>query len=197
MRCTQILLCGAALIAGQFSTAASAQPGAVFGDVTFGEVMVRAAASKILENKTQALAIFNKREEGNFRYGDWYVFCYRAETGEIEGDPAGAKIMDFRDPYDRPVGILIFEASPKQDHKIEAITYMAYRPAPAEQVPFWKKTWLIKVNDLVCGVGDYFFVVGQARTHPEPTRVTEGRSDVGRWSAANGRSHSARLEAAQ
>ena len=197
MRCTRILLCGAALIAGHFSTAASAQPGVVFGDVTFGEVMVRAAASKILENKIQALAIFNKREEGNFRYGDWYVFCYRAETGEIEGDPAGAKLMDLRDPYDRPVGILIFEASPKQDHKIEAITYMAYRPAPAEQVPFWKKTWLIKVNDLVCGVGDYFFVVGQARTHPEPTRVTEGRSDVGGWSAANGRSHSARLEAAQ
>ena len=47
-----------------------------------------------------------------------------------------------------------------QDHKIEAITYMAYRPQPAEQVPFWKKTWLIKVNDLVCGVGDYFLVVG-------------------------------------
>ena len=160
MRCTRILLCGAALIAAHFSTAASAQPGAVFGDVTFGEVMVRAAASKILENKTQALAIFNKREEGNFRYGDWYVFCYRAETGEIEGDPAGAKIMDFRDPYDRPVGILIFEASPKQDHKIEAVTYMAYRPQPAEQVPFWKKTWLIKVNDLVGGVGDYFLVVG-------------------------------------
>ena len=114
MRCTRILLCGAALIAGHFSTAASAQPGAVFGDVTFGDVMVRAAASKILENKTQALAIFNKREEGNFRYGDWYVFCYRAETGEIEGDPAGAKIMDFRDPYDRPVGILIFEASPSR-----------------------------------------------------------------------------------
>ena len=120
MRCTRILLCGAALIAGHFSTAASAQTGAVFGNVTFAEVMVRAAASKILENKTQALAIFNKREEGNFRYGDWYVFCYRAETGEIEGDPAGAKIMDVRDPYDRQVGELIFAASPKQDHKIEA-----------------------------------------------------------------------------
>src|SRR4249919_3370264 len=39
MRCTRILLCGAALIAGHFSTAASAQPGAVFGDVTFGEVL--------------------------------------------------------------------------------------------------------------------------------------------------------------
>jgi hypothetical protein len=160
MRCTRILLCGAALIAGHFSTAASAQPGAVFGDVTFGEVLVRAAASKILENKTQALAIFNKREEGNFRYGDWYVFCYRSETGEIEGDPANAKIMDVRDPYDRQVGELIFGASPKQDHKIEAVTYMAYRPQPAEQVPFWKKTWLIKVNDLVCGVGDYFLAVG-------------------------------------
>jgi hypothetical protein len=155
-----MLLCGAALMAGHCSTAASAQSGAVFGDATFGEIMVRAAASKILEDKTKALAIFNKREEGNFRYGDWYVFCYRAATGEIEGDPAGAKIMDLHDPYDRPVGELIFEASPKQDHKTEAITYMAYRPAPAEQVPFWKKTWLIKVNDLVCGVGDYFLVVG-------------------------------------
>ena len=44
----------------------------------------------------------------------------------------------------------------EKDHTIEAITYMAYRPAPAEQVPFWKKTWLIKVGDLVCGAGDYF-----------------------------------------
>jgi hypothetical protein len=160
MRCTRILFCGVALIAGHFSIAVWAQSGVAFGDVTFGEVMVRAAASKVLENKTKALAIFNKREEGNFRYGDWYVFCYHAETGEIEGDPAGTKIMDLRDPYDRPVGELIFEASPKQDHKIEAVTYMAYRPEPAEQVPFWKKTWLIKVNNLVCGVGDYFLAVG-------------------------------------
>src|SRR5262249_7962987 len=66
MSCTRIGLYAAALLALHFSTAASAQSGPVFGEVTFGEVMVRAAASKILENKTKALAIFNKREEGNF-----------------------------------------------------------------------------------------------------------------------------------
>ena len=151
------LRCGAHRWA--FSTAASAQRcGFWRRDVWQGPGAC--CGFQILENKTQALAIFNKREEGNFRYGDWYVFCYRSETGEIEGDPANAKIMDVRDPYDRQVGELIFGASPKQDHKIEAVTYMAYRPQPAEQVPFWKKTWLIKVNDLVCGVGDYFLAVG-------------------------------------
>ena len=159
MKLTRIDLFASTLIAAHFSTAASAQQSPVLTDVTFGEVLVRAAASKVLENKAQALAIFNKREEGNFRYGDWYVFCYRAESGEMEGGSVGSNIMDYRDPYDRLVGPLIFEASPKQEHKIEAVTYMAYRPAPAEQVPFWKKTWLIRVNDLVCGVGDYFLAV--------------------------------------
>src|SRR5262245_27874520 len=153
MRPVQKVLCVAMLVTAHFSIAAPAQQ---FADVTFGEILVRAAASKILENKAQALAIFNKREEGNFRYGDWYVFCYRAETGEMAGGPPGTNIMDLRDPYDRLVGPLIFEASPKQEHKVEAITYMAYRPPPAEQAPFWKKTWLLKVDDLVCGVGDYF-----------------------------------------
>jgi len=159
MKLTRIDLFASTLIAAHFSTAASAQQSPVLADVTFGEVLVRAAASKVLENKAQALAIFNKREEGNFRYGDWYVFCYRAETGEMESGSGGSNIMDYRDPYDRLVGPLIFEASPKQEHKIEAVTYMAYRPAPAEQVPFWKKTWLIRVNDLVCGVGDYYLTV--------------------------------------
>ena len=156
MKLARIVLVAATLIVALFLIAASAQQSALFADVTFGEVLVRAAASKVLENKAQALAIFNKREEGNFRYGDWYVFCYRAETGEMESGSGNSNIMDYRDPFDRPVGPLIFEASPKQQNKVEAITYMAYRPAPAEEVPFWKKTWLIKVNDLVCGVGDYF-----------------------------------------
>jgi hypothetical protein len=171
-------LCVAALVSAHFLVAVSAQQSLFFDNVSFGEVLVRAAASKILENKTQALAIFNKREEGNFRYGDWYVFCYRAETGEMEGDPAGTNIKDFRDPYDRPVGLLIFKTSPKEDHKIEVITYMAYRPAPAEQVPFWKKTWLIKVGDLVCGVGDYFQAVANAPIRIERTHAK--KSGVGR-----------------
>jgi hypothetical protein len=156
MKLARIVLFAMTLIVVHFLTAASAQQSPVFADVTFGEVLVRAAASKVLEDKAKALAIFNKREEGNFRYGDWYVFCYRAETGEMESGSANSNIMDYRDPYDRLVGPLIFEASPKQQHKIEAVTYMAYRPAPAEEVPFWKKTWLIRVNGLVCGVGDYF-----------------------------------------
>ena len=159
MKPARIVLFAAALIAAHFSTAASAQQSIVLVDVTFGEVLVRAAASKVLENKAQALAIFNKRLEGNFRYGDWYVFCYRAETGEMESGSVGSNIMDYRDPYDRLVGPHIFEASPKQEHKVEAVTYMAFRPAPAEQVPFWKKTWLIRVNGLVCGAGDYFLAV--------------------------------------
>ena len=173
MRLAPIVLCIAALVSAHFSIIASAQQSPMSADVSFGEVLVRAAASKILENKAQALAIFNRREEGNFRYGDWYVFCYRAETGEMEGDPAGTNIRDFRDPYDRPVGPLIFKASPKQDHKIEAITYMAYRPAPAQQVPFWKKTWLIKVGDLVCGVGDYFQGVAHAPIRLERMYATK------------------------
>src|SRR5262245_12824112 len=156
MTLARIVLFATTLIVAHFLTAASAQQSPVFADVTFGEILVRAAASKVLEDNAKALAIFNKREEGNFRYGDWYVFCYRAETGEMEDGSGNSNIVDYRDPYDRLVGPLIFDASPKQQHKIEAVTYMAYRPAPAEQVPFWKKTWLIRVNDLVCGVGDYF-----------------------------------------
>jgi len=155
MKLARIVLFSATLIGGHFLNAASAQQPPVFADVTFGEVLVRAAASKVLEDKAKALAIFNKREEGNFRYGDWYVFCYRAETGEMESDSGNSNIIDYRDPYDRLVGPLIFGASPKRQHQIESVTYMAYRPAPAEEVPFWKKTWLIRVNDLVCGVGDY------------------------------------------
>ena len=50
---------------------------------------------------------------------------------------------------------------------------MAYRPAPAEQVPFWKKTWLIKVGDLVCGVGDYFQAVANAPIQLERTYPTK------------------------
>src|SRR5438105_480174 len=146
MKLAPIVLFAASLIAAHFLSAASAQQPAVVADVTFGEVLVRAAASKVLENKAQALAIFNKHEEGNFRYGDWYIFCYQAETGKMESGSGGSNIMNYRDPYDRLVGPLIFEASPKQEHKIEAVTYMDYRPAPAEQVPFWKKTWLIRVN---------------------------------------------------
>lgn len=151
-----MVLFTATFIAEHFSMAVSAQQPGVPADVTFGELLVRAAATKVLENKAQALEIFNKREEGNFRYGDWYVFCYRAETGEMESGLGGSNIVDYRDPYDRLVGPLIFEASPKQEYKVEAVTYMAYRPAPAEQVPFWKKTWLIRVSELVCGAGDYF-----------------------------------------
>ena len=156
MKLARVVIFAATLIVAHFLTAASAQQSAVFADATFGEILVRAAASKVLEDKAKALAIFNKREEGNFRYGDWYVFCYRAETGEMESGSGDRNIMDYRDPYGRLIGPLIFEASPKQQHKIEAVTYMAYRPAPAAEVPFWKKTWLIRVNDLVCGVGDYF-----------------------------------------
>ena len=156
MKLARIVLFAATLIVAHFLTGASAQQSPVFADATFGEILVRAAASKVLEDQAKALAIFNKREEGNFRYGDWYVFCYRAETGEMESGSSDSNIMDYRDPYDRLVGPLVFEASPKQQHKIEAVTYMAYRPAPAKEVPFWKKTWLIRVNDLVCGVGDYF-----------------------------------------
>src|SRR5262245_7691415 len=85
-----------AVIAAHSSITASAQQSPMFADVTFGEVLVRAAASKVLENKAQALAIFSKREEGNFRYGDWYVFCYRAESGEMESNSDVANIMDFR-----------------------------------------------------------------------------------------------------
>src|SRR5262245_18070567 len=116
MRPAQIAVCVAALVPAYFSITASAQQDSLYVDVTFGEVLVRAAASKIVEDRNRAIEIFNKREEGNFRYGNWHVFCYRAETGEMEGGPARTNIRDIRDPYDRLVGPMIFEVSPKEDH---------------------------------------------------------------------------------
>jgi signal transduction histidine kinase len=139
------------------SATAFAQQG---GTAQEARAMLDKAAAALRADKTKALDMFNKGEDG-FLNRDLYPFCANVSDGKFvaNGNPnakqvIGQDMRTFKDSTGKPVGLEQFAAAQKPDGELTEVTYLFPKPG-ANPAPVPKVSFTTKIGDLVCGVGYY------------------------------------------
>jgi signal transduction histidine kinase len=132
------------------STAAFAQK-PQYGTAEEAKAMLEKAVAAVKADKTKALDMFNKGEEGLDR--DLYVFCANASDGVETAHPThrGSKLTNIKDMNGFAFGNEIMKTA--TEGKIGEVAYMW--PRPESDTPVQKVTFFTKVEDQICGVGYY------------------------------------------
>lgn len=122
-----------------------------FGTPPEARAMLERAAAELKQNKTKALEMFNKGEDG-FRDRDLYVFC-GGPDGNFTAHPTllGQSLKDLKDKAGNPLGEKIYSVA--QEGRISEVSYLWPRPGQTE--PVYKVAYVTKVGDQVCAVGFY------------------------------------------
>jgi len=138
---------------------------AAFGQQSGGtadeaKVMLAKAVAAVKADKVKALDLFNNGE-GGFRDRDLYVICINISDDKYVavGNPntknlLGVDARTFKDIDGDPMGIVA--AAHKPEGEITTVDYEFPKPG-ADKTPVPKQTFMTKVDDLVCGVGYYYF----------------------------------------
>jgi hypothetical protein len=115
-----------------------------FGTAEEAKAMLDKAVAAIKEDKTKALANFN-RSDGPFKDRDLYVLCANASDGIITASPHnnGTSLNDF------PPGQTVMKTA--NEGQIREVTY--WWPRPGSLKPLKKHTFYTKIGDQICGVG--------------------------------------------
>ena len=126
------------------------------GPAEQAKALSEAAAAYIQQvGNEKAFADFTRRD-GAFVDGEFYVFCYdRDGVNKAEGgNPAlaGRKLLHIRDPDGaEPVALIV-----RKGFEPEAAGWVVFMwPNPATKKIESKTAFLIRTNDVVCGVGYY------------------------------------------
>lgn len=133
------------------------QQGESGGTAQEARAMLEKAAAAVKADRDMALGMFNKGE-GGFKDRDLYPFCARISDGRnVAGPlyaPIGTDAHAIKDSTGKLYGLEQLAAAQKPEGQITEVTYMA--PKPGATTPeFQKVTFMMKVGDLICGVGYY------------------------------------------
>jgi len=130
------------------------------GTAAEAKAMLAKAVAAVKADKAKALDMFNKGE-GGFRDRDLYVICINIPDDKFVaiGNPNGKYLLGkettaFKDIDGDPMGIVT--AAGKPEGELTEIDYEFPKPG-ADRTPVPKQTFITKVDDLVCGVGYYYF----------------------------------------
>jgi Single Cache domain 2 len=150
------------LIIGAVSAATLTLSGAAFaqqgGTEQEARAMLDKAIAAVKADQVAAIAMFIKGE-GGFLDRDLYPFCFRIADGKTlaspKAVPAGTDVRTLKDASGSAYGEAIYAAAQKPEGQItEVPSYMF--PKPGTITPtFPKISFVTKVGDLGCGVGDY------------------------------------------
>ena len=125
---------------------------ATYGTEAQAKAMLNRAVAAMKQDKTKALAMFNKGE-GGFRDRDLYVFCANAVDGTLTAHPylKGEHLQDIKGKKGYPLGREIMQKA--ATGKIKEVTY--WWPRPGSDKPLEKHAFYTKVEGFNCGVGYY------------------------------------------
>jgi len=125
---------------------------ATYGTEAQAKAMLNRAVAAMKQDKTKALAMFNKGE-GGFRDRDLYVFCANAVDGTLTAHPylKGEHLQDIKGKKGYPLGKEIMQKA--TTGKIKEVTY--WWPRPGSDKPLEKHAFYTKVEGFNCGVGYY------------------------------------------
>ena len=125
---------------------------ATYGTEAQAKAMLNRAVAAMKQDKTKALAMFNKGE-GGFRDRDLYVFCANAVDGTLTAHPylKGEHLQDIKGKKGYPLGKEIMQKA--TTGKIKEVTY--WWPRPGSDTPLEKHAFYTKVEGFNCGVGYY------------------------------------------
>jgi len=128
-----------------------AYAGNEYGSATEAKAMLEKAVSAVKANKSEALAEFNRGEEG-FKDRDLYVFC-GGPDGMFTAHPTlmGKSMKSLKDKAGKALGAEMYEMAKKGEFL--TVSYMWPRPGTTE--PTKKTSYITKVDDQICGVGYY------------------------------------------
>jgi signal transduction histidine kinase len=123
-----------------------------YGTADEAKAMLDKAVAAVKEDKTKALDMFNKGEDG-FKDRDLYVFCANATSGMETAHPThkGENLRDIKDVNGFAFGVEMINTA--TEGKVSEIEYKWPRPGTKE--PAEKHTFYTKVSDQICGVGYY------------------------------------------
>src|SRR5215469_18453263 len=127
------------------------------------KAMLTKAVAAVKADKTKALDMFNKGE-GGFHDGNLYVSCFNVSDGKMiaTGSPnlkkhLGEDARTFKDEYGTP---LKFDAvAQKPDGDITAMDVQIPKPGATDKAEP-KEIYATKIDDLICGVGYYYYREG-------------------------------------
>lgn len=138
----------------------SAQSLNPYGSADEARAMLMKAVAAVRADKSKALDMFNKGEEG-FLDRDLYPFCIDVSNGTIvaQGGPLsqtrlGQDMRLMKDADGKAYGMEIFAAVQKQEGDITEVSYMFPRPI-AGTPPVPKISYVTRIGDVGCGVGYY------------------------------------------
>ena len=125
---------------------------ATYGTEAQAKAMLNRAVAAMKQDKTKALAMFNKGE-GGFRDRDLYVFCADAVDGTLTAHPylKGEHLQDIKGKKGYPLGKEIMQKA--TTGKIKEVTY--WWPRPGSDKPLEKHAFYTQVEGFNCGVGYY------------------------------------------
>jgi hypothetical protein len=130
------------------------------GTAAEAKAMLAKAVAAVRADKAKALDMFNKGE-GGFLDGDLYVTCISIPDDKFVaiGNPNGKYLLgkstkSFKDIDGDAMGIVAAAAKPEGE--ITTIDYEFPKPG-SDKTPAPKESYITKIDDLVCGVGYYYF----------------------------------------
>jgi len=135
----------AALTAAALSWSVGSVSAQSAGTAAEARAMLDNAVVALKANEAAALAAFNDKSNTKFRDRDLYVFCY---------DMTGGKFTAHAKAKDDPLGQRIFDTINKSSGgTVLTVDYNFPKPGTTEPVP--KQSFVTKVDNQGCGVGDY------------------------------------------
>ena len=125
------------------------------------KAMLTKAVAAVKADKAKALDTFNKGE-GGFQDGNLYVSCFNISDGKLIatgsaslkkrlGDDARA----FKDADGNPLKFDVVAQKPEGE--ITVMDIKLQKPIGDDKKPEPKEIFATKVNDLICGVGYYYW----------------------------------------
>jgi signal transduction histidine kinase len=152
---TLALVVGAALIGSlpAMSSPAHAQN----SDAVAAKAMLEKAVAAVKADKTKALDMFNKGEDGFYvKDRDLFPFCFTKADGKIVATQTkqaiGKDLRAFKDKSGKAFGQEIYNDA--KDGQISEVTYVFGKPG-AEETPVPKVSFVTGIGDLGCAVGYY------------------------------------------
>jgi hypothetical protein len=124
------------------------------------QAMLAKAVAAVKVDKTKALDMFNKGE-GGFRDGNLYVSCFNISDGKFVATGSknlksrlGEDGRTFKDIHGSPLDLEAIAQKPEGEITVISVEL----PKPGDnKTPVPKKVYATKVEDLVCGVGYYYW----------------------------------------
>jgi hypothetical protein len=125
------------------------------------KAMLTKAVAAVKADKAKALDMFNKGE-GGFRDGNLYVSCFNVSDGKMiaTGSPIlqkrlGEDARAFKDPNGDPLKLDAIAHKP--DGEVTVFDVELPKPVGSDKKSEPKEIFATKVNDMICGVGYYYW----------------------------------------